>query len=89
MDAIYSQENILESYDWDVTLGGAHILGSNARSIASCDAVVLISDFLDGGIKGRNVNQLESEMCRNLLDDDERNHADALFRAFANGFMAK
>ena len=58
-------------------------------SIASHDTVALISDFLDGRVKNRNVDQLESEMCRNLLDDNESNHAEALLRAFVNGFMAE
>ena len=78
---------ILERYEWDRSLGGAHLLGSAVSTIASTPSKRIVSDLLNDRIQGRRVESLEYEMCRNDFAEAELERVSLLLGAFKDGFL--
>ena len=84
-DALYEAEKIMEKYDWDQTLGSAHLLGEHASSIVSEDTRALISQLAAGELGERNTERLIDEMYTQRMGSQyERNRQ--LLAAFFAGF---
>ena len=81
------EERILERYEWDRSLAGAHLLGSAVSAIASTPSKRVVSDLLNDRIQGRRVESLEYEMCRNDFAEAELERVSLLLGAFRDGFL--
>jgi predicted nucleotidyltransferase len=87
-NALYGAEvEVLKAYDWDISLGGAHLLGNAAASIASRESKSVISNLFNDKIKGWALESLRYEMCRSQNDESELERKSALLDAFINGVL--
>lgn len=86
VDALYEGENIyiMESYDWDITLAGAHLLGGHAKAIAQENTRQEIVRLAHGDLDGLTIEQLAEEMCEHVEHQYARN--ELLLTAFLSGF---
>jgi predicted nucleotidyltransferase len=86
-ETLYGEKKeVLERYGWDLSLGGAHLLGSEVSAIASTPAKRIVSDLLHDRIEGRRMESLEYEMCRNDFAASELERVSGLLSAFRDGF---
>lgn len=83
-DRIYEGSE-LESYDYDNTLAGAHILGLHAAALAAPETKEYIRSFFEGRLPGFSKEKLVQEMCNRLELQLERN--EGLLDAFCNGYL--
>jgi predicted nucleotidyltransferase len=88
VNLMYEQEDVLDSYGWDLTLGGAHFLGADIGAIASPDSLELITEFQIGNIPNRDTDTLTFEMCRNANDETEVARKETLLGAFLTGLAS-
>lgn len=79
-DELYANQALMEKYDWNITLAAVHLLGRDAKLIASSDTATFISELLNDRHPKRKIVVLISEMSI----DSMRN--EALLHAFHNGF---
>jgi len=86
-DALYAEEKILETYDWDVKQAGACLLGQRARDIAKEDTVRMIEAVRQETLPGLHFDLLTEEMCTHIENEFERNNQ--LLSAFIDGFNYK
>lgn len=82
---LYEDQDLMESYGWDIELASAYQLGVEAENIAgdkTCEAIV---NLFDGENNTLSVEMLVEEMCEQIDREYERN--EALMNAFINGFL--
>jgi len=86
-DALYSEELILETYDWDVMQAGACLLGRRARDIAREETVRMIDALRQEELPGLHLDLLTEEMCIHIENEFERKNL--LLSAYFDGFNYK
>ncbi len=74
----------METYDWDVTLAAAHLLGQHAKGIAQANTLREIGRLANGELGESNLERLAEEMCENIDLQHDRNRQ--LLSAFMAGF---
>lgn len=84
---LYSEEQILETYDWDVMQAGACLLGRRARDIAKEETVRMIDALRQEELPGLHLDLLIEEMCIHISNEFERNNL--LLTAYFDGFNYK
>ncbi len=85
-DLYGDRRDVLEAHGWDVTVGGAHLLGSAVGAIASSQSRGVVSELFDDKVDKRPLESLQYEMCRNDNDASELERKSALLGAFIHGF---
>lgn len=86
-DTLYSEEQILETYDWDVMQAGACLLGRRARDIAKEETVRMIDALRQEELPGLHLDLLTEEMCIHIENEFERKNL--LLSAYFDGFNYK
>lgn len=86
-DTLYSEEQILETYDWDVMQAGACLLGRRARDIAKEEIVRMIDALGQEELPGLHLDLLTEEMCIHIENEFERKNL--LLSAYFDGFNYK
>ena len=76
------QEDIMERYDWDLTLACAHILGKDSATIASDKTKSRILEILDNNLTDKDSSKLVTDMSGSN-DFDEKFER---LVAYSNGF---
>ncbi len=86
IDMLYESDNtqIMETYDWDVTLSTACLLGRHANHIAQKNTKTMINRFTNKGLDSLNMERLVEEMCDDVETQFDRNWK--LLSAFMDGF---
>lgn len=84
-EQVFDDEELMETYDWDIELASAYLLGKAARSITGEQTYSAIEKLLTGNYKKLNVEQLIQEMGRRNGGNYERH--DKLAHAFIKGFL--
>jgi predicted nucleotidyltransferase len=86
LERAYDIEGLMDSYDWDMDLATAHLLGLDSAGEAKLKTKGQVIGILDKNLTGRTSNHLVEEMCSRGDDD----YPDKLSRleAFSNGFRA-
>ncbi len=82
-DALYEDTTLMEQYDWDIGLAGAHQLGMDARAIAGEQTLRLIAELFSGG-GTLSVERLIEEMCDHHELEYDKN--EKLTQAMIAGF---
>lgn len=79
-------DGLMESYDWNLDLGTAHLLGLDTAGVASPKTRDQVIEIMDKNFKHETPNSLAEEMCSRGDED----YADKLNRlkAFSNGFRS-
>lgn len=72
---------MMEKYDWDLRLAGAHLLGVDVARLAERESYRRIQAILEGDNPGRDAARLAEEMARSTGGGEE-----ALLDAFKAGF---
>jgi len=80
-DKLYSNETLMEAYDWDLSLAAAHQLGQDARNIAKVRTANTIHTLLNNDHHALTVDRLINEMSAPNVA-----RAETLLEAFARGF---
>ncbi len=85
-DTLYEDDytGVMESYDWDLSLAAAHLLGQRARAIARPDTQRRIAHLSKGELEPLNLDRLAEEMCEPLESRYDGNRR--LLAAFITGF---
>ncbi|MEX2523732.1 MAG: nucleotidyl transferase AbiEii/AbiGii toxin family protein [Gammaproteobacteria bacterium] len=83
MEQMYEFPDMMQDYDGDVSLSGAHVLGRHAREIAGDDTAARI---IDGYRDEELCARLVEGMCRDIESEFGRNRD--LFMAWMNGFTS-
>lgn len=86
-DTLYSEEQILETYDWDVMQAGACLLGRRARDIAKEETVRMIDALRQEELPELHLDLLTEEMCIHIENEFERKNL--LLSAYLDGFNYK
>lgn len=82
-DGLYEDSTLMEQYDWDIELAGAHQLGVDARSIAGEQTFRAINGLFSGeSVLG--VDRLIEDMCDHL--ELEYDQSEKLTNAMIAGF---
>lgn len=84
-NVLYENQDLMESYDWDIELASAYQLGIEAEGIAEDQTYNAIAKLFDGEHDTLSVETLVEEMCEQIDRDYERN--EALMNAFIDGFL--
>ena len=86
LERAYDIEGLMDSYDWDINLATAHLLGLDSAGEAKPETKDQVIDILDTNLTGRTPNHLVEEMCSRGDED----YPDKLRRleAFSNGFRS-
>lgn len=86
VDALYESNNtgIMETYDWDITLSAACLLGRHASHIARKNTKATINRLSNKGFDSLNRERLAEEMCDDVDIQFDRNWK--LLSAFTYGF---
>ena len=86
-DRLYEpgQTEMMDGYGWDPRLGGAHLLGRDARAIASGTSGARILRLANREFGSRTPEQLTAEACERPPEQYESHYR--LLEAFLNGFM--
>jgi predicted nucleotidyltransferase len=86
LERVFDIEGLMDSYDRDIDLATAHLLGLDSAGEAKPKTKGQVIAILDKNITGRTPNHLVEEMCSRGDDD----YPDKLSRleAFSNGFRA-
>jgi predicted nucleotidyltransferase len=80
---LYSDQQLMERYDWDLTLAGAHKLGADSVTMAGAASYALIAKFFKGEHDKLNTEKLLAEMEQSRYERNE-----ALLNACIEGFLA-
>ncbi|MBQ0795084.1 nucleotidyl transferase AbiEii/AbiGii toxin family protein [Zhongshania sp.] len=83
-DSLFTEQTVLDHFDWDLSLAAAHQLGRDTQSIASDACHTVISDLFNGKQPKRNIDQLTENMCNTVDREFARNRE--LLHAFNKGF---
>ncbi len=83
-DVVYANQQLMEEYDWDVTLAIALQLGKASSAISSEATSEYIQKLLSGNHETHSTEQLVEEMCDIPEQQFDRN--EALLDAFTKGF---
>ena len=78
-------EEVMDGFEWDVTLGSAYLLGTRAREIASAESEQAIVQLVNDQVEGSRVEDLVYEMAEGR--DDPGRVLD-MIRAFFRGFCS-
>lgn len=85
-DTLYDDRTeIMNQYDWDITLSSAHLLGDHSGSIARDNTRSQIASLAAGRIGGRARETLIEEMCTRRSDSQYEQN-ERLLTAFLAGF---
>jgi predicted nucleotidyltransferase len=84
-DQLYREETLMERYDWDITLAGAHQLGINIKPITLPQTYSHISELLNGQRQKLPLERLINEMGEHGARQYALN--EALINAFKAGFL--
>jgi len=84
-DQAYDQANsdLMESYDWDLTLASSYILGVDVNNIAKDETRAVLTDLVQGQLSNLSVESLVDEMTQG--NDLERKRNEQLIDAFYAG----
>jgi predicted nucleotidyltransferase len=84
LEQTYDVVGLMDSCDWDIAIGTAHVLGLNTAAIANSQTKSRVIQILDKNLAEGAPNRLVEEMCSRNGDD----YPDKLSRleAFSNGF---
>jgi predicted nucleotidyltransferase len=83
-DECYGDQDLMGSYEWDINLSAAEILGRNVRDVLQPRATELLSQLFDHGTGKLTVENLIEDSC--TYPDTQMNRHDALIQAFIKGF---
>jgi predicted nucleotidyltransferase len=83
-ERMYEDEGLMTAYDWDNSLGGAYLLGKDARKIASEKTREFIKKNFEEKDKGFHLTYLAEEMSKYPERDFKKNSD--LIAAFLKGF---
>ncbi len=83
-DLIYDNEELMETYDWDIELASAHQLGKDAHNITQEQTSSTIEALLNGNHEKLSIDQLILEMGERHDANYERH--EKLLGAFVKGF---
>lgn len=86
-DTLYTDTQIMETYDWDLTQAAACLLGQRARDIARENTVVRFDALVNKELGKLNFNLLAEEMCSRI--ENEFAKKQQLLSAFLDGFNYK
>lgn len=84
-DWLYEDKQLLEDYDWDITLASAWLLGEDTGNIVSEQSFELIAALFNGSYEVLSSDDLAAEMSDPELGDFAYNRE--LLNAFAEGFL--
>ena len=84
-EILYSNQDVMAFYDWDVELASAYQLGVEAEAIAEEQTYNAIAHLFNGDDYKLSVEILVEEMCEQVDREYERN--ESLMKAFINGFI--
>ncbi|EAW30198.1 hypothetical protein GP2143_01605 [marine gamma proteobacterium HTCC2143] len=84
-NVLYENQDLMESYDWDIELASAYQLGIEAEDITEDQTYDAIASLFDGEHDSLAVEMLVEEMCEQVDREYERN--EALMNAFIDGFL--
>lgn len=84
---LYEDQELMESYDWDIELASAHQLGVQAKEISGKEAYDAMVNLFDDKHATLSVETLVEEMCEQIDHEYERN--EALMNAFFSGFSKR
>ncbi len=84
MDRVYDMDNLMEQYDWELTLASAHLLGIDSAFISEEATQLKIKEILEQNLNETSINHLVEEMCRQIDEEYEKNFN--LLKAFSDGF---
>lgn len=83
-EKIFGFEDIMELFGYDVTLAGAFLLGQGARSISVQKTKDYVVSFLDGELRGLDIEILVSESLNSPSSPRASN--EGTLKAFADGY---
>ena len=86
VDELYENDNLMDEYEWDLTLSGARLLGKHASEIAGAPVRKFISELLSSGIRGLTVERLIEESLSASRVDNEYEENFGLAQAYFKGF---
>lgn len=86
-DTLYDNEDLMDSYGWDITFAAAQQLGSNTAAIASSPTEEAINNLFRNKLKNRSVDLLVGEVGERVDYQFERNHK--IMAAFIHGFTSQ
>ena len=86
-DTLYTDTQIIETYDWDITQAAACLLGQRARDIAKENTVARFDALVNKELGKLNFNLLAEEMCSHI--EIEFGKKQQLLSAFLDGFNYK
>ncbi|OMH39407.1 nucleotidyl transferase AbiEii/AbiGii toxin family protein [Motiliproteus sp. MSK22-1] len=81
---LYEDQELMEQYEWDIDLAGAHLLGINAKNIATDQTYKAIYELFMDQHESLTRGLLKEEMCVHIDSEYERN--EELLNAFVDGF---
>lgn len=82
-DTLYTDTSILETYEWDITLAAACLLGQRANKIACIKSQQRINALADEELGNLSLDLLAEEMCTHIENEFERKSE--LLTAFMDG----
>ncbi|MES9850332.1 MAG: hypothetical protein ABW170_00685 [Candidatus Thiodiazotropha sp. L084R] len=82
-DEIYESSDLMASFEYDITLAAAYLLGKQVSDMASKSALTLIEQIRQGVLGQRNFDRLIEDMCVHPEYEFERMRK--LFSAFLDG----
>lgn len=86
-DTLYTDTQIMETYDWDLTQAAACLLGQRARDIAKENTVASIENLRNENLGKLHFDLLVEEMCSQVEVEFDRKLQ--LLSAFLDGFNYK
>jgi predicted nucleotidyltransferase len=86
-ERLYEDQELMEIYDWDITLAAAHLLGINAKSIAKDQTSTAIMKLFRSEHEKLSVEFLVEQMCEHIENEYVNN--EFLMQAYMSGFSAK
>jgi len=84
MERVYDMDDLMEQYDWDLTLASAHLLGIDSAHISEEATQLKIKEILEQNLNEADINHLVEEMCKQI--DEEYEQKIKLLKAFFDGF---
>ena len=83
---LHQNQELMEGYNWDLTLAAAYQLGVDAEAIAEDPTFDAIAELLEDDREKLSVETLIEEMSRRDQSDYEQN--ETLLNAFIDGFLS-
>jgi len=85
-DGLYENQDLMEQYDWNLTLASTYTLGVDAKAITRVQTYGTIASLFVGEHEQLTKDRLLDEMCeRNEINRDRK---ESLLAAFIAGFLA-